>query len=106
MFGWNNRRNQLLQEFETHIEIETQENIEAGMSPEEARRAARKKFGNVLLAAEGSREIWGGLWLERILQDLRYAVRSLRGAPAYTATLVCTLMLGLGSVTTMLAIIE
>ena len=106
MFGWNNRRNQLLQEFETHIEIETQENIEAGMSPEEARRAARKKFGNVLLAAEESREIWGGLWLERILQDLRYAVRSLRGTPAYTITLVCTLMLGLGSVTTMLAIIE
>ena len=41
MFGWNNRRNQLLQEFETHIEIQTQENIEAGMSPEEARRAAQ-----------------------------------------------------------------
>lgn len=106
MFGWNNRRNQLLQEFETHIEIETQENIEAGMSPEEARRAARKKFGNVLLAAEESRAIWGGLWLERLLQDARYAVRSLNGAPAYTATLVCTLVLGLGSVTTMLAIIE
>ncbi|HMH15991.1 MAG TPA: ADOP family duplicated permease [Edaphobacter sp.] len=106
MFGWNNRRNQLLQEFETHIEIETLENIESGMSPDEARQAARKKFGNVLLAAEESRAIWGGLWLERMLQDVRYAVRSLRGAPAYTATLVCTLVLGLGSVTIMLAIIE
>jgi hypothetical protein len=106
MFGWNNRRNQLLQEFETHLEIETQENVEAGMSPEEARRAALKKFGNVLLAAEESRVIWGGLWLERLLQDVRYAVRSLGSAPAYTATLVFTLVLGLGSVTTMLAIVE
>jgi hypothetical protein len=75
MFGWNSRRNQLLQEFETHIEIETEENIEAGMPREQARQAARKKFGNVLLAAEESRVIWGGLWLERLLQDVRYAVR-------------------------------
>ncbi|WP_213805891.1 ADOP family duplicated permease [Granulicella sp. dw_53] len=106
MFGWNNRRNQLLQEFETHIEVETRENLEAGMSPEEAKRAARKKFGNVLLAAEESREIWGRLWLERMLQDVRYAVRSLRGSPAYTATLVCTLVLGLGAATTMMAVVE
>jgi predicted permease len=106
MFGWNNRRNQLLQEFETHIEIETEENIEAGMPREQARQAARKKFGNVLLAAEESRVIWGRLWLERLLQDVRYAVRSLSGAPAYTGTLVCTLVLGLGCVTTMLAIVD
>jgi predicted permease len=106
MFGWNIRRKQLLQEFETHIEIETQENIEAGMLPEEARRAARKKFGNVLLAAEESGAIWGWSWLEAIVQDVRYAVRSLRRAPAYTAALVCTLVLGLASVTTMLAITE
>jgi predicted permease len=106
MFGWNKRRNQLLQEFETHLEIETRENIEAGMSPEEGRLAAKKKFGNVLLAAEESREIWGGLWLERLLWDLRYAVRSLRAAPVYSVTLACTLVLGLGCATTMLAIID
>ncbi len=106
MFGWNKRRMELLQEFETHIEIETQENIEAGMPPEEAEQAARKKFGNLLLAAEQSRALWGGLWLERLLQDLRYAVRSLSAAPAYTAALVCTLVLGLGCVTTLLAIID
>ena len=106
MFGWNKRRNQLLQEFETHLEIETRENIEAGMSPEEARLAARKKFGNVLLAAEQSREIWGGLWLEHLLRDIRYAVRSLSAVPVYSVTLVCTLALGLGCATTMLAIVH
>lgn len=106
MFGWNRRRKELLQEFEAHIELEVQENLEAGMSPEEARDAARKKFGNVLLAAEDSREIWGGVWLESLLQDVRYALRRLKAAPAYTAALVCTLALGLGAVTTMLAIAE
>ncbi|MBB5061603.1 putative permease [Granulicella aggregans] len=106
MFDWKRRRKQLFQEFEAHIDIQTKENIEAGMPPEAARQAARKKFGNVLLAAEQSREIWGGLWLERMLQDLRYAVRSLSGAPAYTVALLCTLVLGLGSVTTMSAIVE
>ncbi len=106
MFGWSDRRKQLLQEYETHIELETQENLDAGMSPENATKAARKKFGNVLLTAEQSREVWGGLWLERLLQDVRFAVRSLRGAATYTAALLCTLVLGLGSATTMLAIIE
>ncbi|WP_263357184.1 ADOP family duplicated permease [Acidicapsa ligni] len=106
MLGWKKRRNQLLREFETHIEIEIQENINNGMSPEEARHAAKKKFGNVGLTVEKSREVWGGLWLERLLQDIRYAVRSLSGVPAYTATLVCTLVLGLGCVTTMLAVIQ
>src|SRR5215475_14431881 len=106
MFGWNQRRNQLLQEFENHIEIETQENIDAGMSPEEARHAARRKFGNMLLAAEQSRTIWGGVWLERLVQDFRYAVRGLKAAPTYTITVVCTLVLGLGCVTTMLAVVE
>ena len=76
------------------------------MPPEQARYAARQKFGNVLLAAEDARAIWGGLWLERFLQDLRYAVRSLRSVPVYTVTVIGTLALGLGCVATMLAIVD
>jgi hypothetical protein len=48
MLGWDRRRTQLLQEIETHIEMETQQSIEAGIPPEQARHAARKRFGNVL----------------------------------------------------------
>jgi predicted permease len=106
MFGWSRRRKQLLEEFEAHIELEMQENRAAGMPFEEARRAAKKKFGNPLAAAEESREVWGGVWLERLTQDVRYAMRSLCGVPAYSMTLVAMLALGLGSVTTMLAIVE
>ncbi len=106
MFGFKNRRKELLQEIETHIEIETQQNIETGTPPEQARHAAIKKFGNVLVAVEQSRNVWGALWLENLLRDIRYAARSLSAVPGYTATLVCTLALGLGCVTAMLAIIQ
>jgi predicted permease len=106
MFGLRNRRKELLQEIDTHIEIETQQNIEAGMPPEQARQAAKRKFGNVLVAVERSRSEWGALWLENLLRDVRYGARSLCAVPVYTTTLVCTLALGLGCVTAMLAIIQ
>jgi len=106
MFGWQSRRQQLLDEFEAHIELETQENIARGMTPEQALRVARKRFGNALVAAEDAHTVWGGVWLERLLQDVRYAVRSLRSVPAYTITLMGTLALGLGCVATMLAIVD
>lgn len=106
MPGWKRRREALLAEIETHIEIEVQERIDAGASPEEARAEARKKFGNALLAAEHSREVWGWVWLERLVNDIRYALRRLIHAPGYTATLILTLALGLGSVTAMLAIVD
>lgn len=106
MPGWKKRREALLAEIESHIEMEVQERIDAGASPEEARAEARKKFGNALLAAEHSREIWGGVWLERLFNDLSYALRRLIHAPGYTVTLILTLALGLGSVTAMLAIVD
>jgi putative ABC transport system permease protein len=106
MFELQNHRKELLQEIDTHIEIETQQNIVAGMQPDQARQAAKKKFGNVLVAVEQSRSVWGLLWLENLLRDIRYAVRSLSTIPVYTAALVCTLALGLGCVTAMLAIIQ
>jgi predicted permease len=106
MFGWRNRSKRLLEEIDAHIEFETQRNIEAGMPPEEARNAAKRKFGNVPVALDQSRMIWGALWLENFERDIRYAFRRLRAVPGYTTTLVCTLTLGLGCVTVMLAIVQ
>ena len=106
MHWWKSRTKQLEDEIQTHIDFEIQENIEAGMSPKEARQAAMQKFGNVLLARERAHEIWGWVWLERLLQDLRYALRGLKNAPGYAMTVVLTLALGLGSVTAMLAIVD
>ena len=106
MLDWKNRRAKLIEELEAHIEIETQENLDAGMPPEQARQAALKKFGNVLQTVEESRDVWGWLWLEHLLLDTRYAIRSLAAVPGYAATLVTILILGLGSFICMLAIVQ
>jgi putative ABC transport system permease protein len=57
-----------------HIERETRENIERGMSPEDARSAALRRFGNVLRVKEDTRRVWIPLWFEQVWQDGRYTL--------------------------------
>src|SRR5437867_10931535 len=60
-----------------HIETETQDNIERGMPPEEARWAALRKFGAVTRVTEDTREVWTAVWLQQLMQDVRYGFRML-----------------------------
>lgn len=106
MFGWGRRRKQLLEEFDEHVALETQENMDAGMSPEEALRAAKRKFGNPVMMAEASREVWAGVWLERLAQDVRYAVRQLRRTPGFALTAVGVFALGLFASTAIYAFVD
>src|SRR5438093_11987625 len=65
-------------EMRSHIEMQTQENIEEGMKPEEARYAAMRQFGWVESIKEKCREQRGVSWLENFLQDVRFGARMLR----------------------------
>jgi hypothetical protein len=94
------------EELRFHIERQIAENAAAGMSAEEARYAALRSFGNPALLREQARATWSWGWLESLLRDLHYGVRTLRRTPGFSLIAIAVMALCIGAATSLFTIVR
>ena len=89
---WQRRERELEKELRFHLENQVEENLRAGMTPEEARRQAILAFGSPAAIGEECRELRTLHWLGTIAGDLRYALRSFCASPLFACTAVTSIV--------------
>src|ERR1700722_10730570 len=93
LFGRGNAAARLDEELHEHLDRQIAENIAGGMSADEARYAALRSFGNPVLLREQAREAWSWNWLEVLLRDVRYGIRTLSRSRGFSLIAIAVMAL-------------
>src|SRR5882757_6663963 len=93
-------------ELRSDLELEEEEQLENGLSPEEARHAALRAFGNPTLIREHTRAVWSWNMLENLLRDIRISVRTLFRSPGFSLIAVLVMALGIGATTSLFTMVR
>jgi hypothetical protein len=102
----HSRQRLLWEEMEFHIESMTQDFAAQGMPEEEARIAARRRFGNMTRTSEDVRFTWIAHWISDLAQDLRYALRGMRRNAGFTTFTILIVGLGIGASSTVFSVVN
>jgi len=105
-FNKNRRELELAAEMDLHLQLHIEDNLRAGMTPQEARRQALLKLGGLEQTKQNYRDRRGLPLLETLLHDLRYGARMLRKTPGFTVIAVTILAFGIGSNTAVFSLID
>jgi macrolide transport system ATP-binding/permease protein len=106
VFSKERRDNEFAKEIESHLQMHVDDNLRAGMTPEQARREAILRLGGVEQAKQVYRERGTTPWIEDLAQDLRFAVRQLIKNPAFAFTAMLVLALGIGACVAIFAFVD
>ncbi len=106
--GWFQRRrvDDIAEEIDTHVAMATRDYIARGMTPDDARAAATREFGNVMLVRQTTREVWSWTRVEHCLQDVRFGARILWHAPGLSAAAILLIALVIGGNATVYSLVN